>query len=286
MAPSRVATHGVAVDEGALNGLIQRQAQVLSRTQVYAGGGNDADVARKIRRREWVAVHPGVYVAHTGPLTTEQQEWAAVLYYWPAALAGTSALRAHGLARDSRLEAHAIHLVVARDRRVTARPGVRLTRQARFDADVQHHFSPPRVRVEHAVLDTAAALSREAAAVAVLADAVQSRRTTVERLLSALELRPRLRHRALLRDVLRDLDGGAHSVLERHYLQRASSAGTACRPGSVSGGWRSRAAPPIGTWSTSRRQRSSSSTGGSATRRLWTDGRTSSATSTPPSRAQ
>jgi hypothetical protein len=36
---------------------------------------------------------PGVYVNHTGDPTWLQRAWAGVLYYWPAALAGASAMR-------------------------------------------------------------------------------------------------------------------------------------------------------------------------------------------------
>ena len=48
--------------------------------------GQDADIARMLRRRDLVTVLPGVYVNHTGAQTWEQRAWAAVLYFWPAAL--------------------------------------------------------------------------------------------------------------------------------------------------------------------------------------------------------
>jgi len=66
----------------------------------------------------------------------------------------------------------------------------------------------------------AAAKTREDAAVALLADAVQQGRTTAGRLAAALEECPRLKHRRLLLEILRDVDAGAYSVLERHYLVR------------------------------------------------------------------
>ena len=50
-----------------------------------------------LRRREWARVHPGVYVAHTGPLSWPQRAWSAVLLVAPAALSGSSALHAHGV---------------------------------------------------------------------------------------------------------------------------------------------------------------------------------------------
>jgi hypothetical protein len=212
------------MDTESIAKLLDHQEQVLSREQVIARGGTDNDIARQLRRREWAQVHPGAYVAHTGPLTREQEEWAALLYYAPAALTGLSAMRAYGLLPGRDLapsERHRIvHLAVDRDRRLEARPGIRITRMQRFEEDVLGNYSPPRVRLEHVVLELVSSARREVGAVAVLCDAVQSRRTTAGRLLAALEGRPRLRHRALLRRILVDVSSGAYSVLEREYLLR------------------------------------------------------------------
>ena len=89
-----------------------------------------------------------------------------------------------------------------------------------FDARVMSNLSPPRIRLEHAVLDVAAAADDEATAVAVLADACRSRRTTPQRLLDALDQRPRIRHRRLLGRILHDVIEGVHSVLEHMFLTR------------------------------------------------------------------
>ncbi|WP_344778090.1 type IV toxin-antitoxin system AbiEi family antitoxin domain-containing protein [Nocardioides panacisoli] len=63
--------------------ILDEQDGVFSRVQA-AGAGLDATaVKRRLRRREWVAVHAGVYVSHTGPLTWRQRAWAAVLACWP-----------------------------------------------------------------------------------------------------------------------------------------------------------------------------------------------------------
>lgn len=75
--------------------LLDRQDGAIARRQALAAGLEATAVKRLVRRREWVAVHPGVYVAHTGPLTWRQRAWSAVLACWPAVLDGRSALRAH-----------------------------------------------------------------------------------------------------------------------------------------------------------------------------------------------
>lgn len=212
------------MDRHRLVRLLEQQAHVFSRAQVLEHGGSDNDIARMLRRREWSQVHPGVYVDHTGPLTREQHEWAAVLYCAPAALTGRSALRKYGVRvgreGDRPAGPEIVHVAVARHRRVESRPGIEPVRLSRFEEDVLENLSPPRVRLEHVVLDVASTAREESAAVAVLCDAVQSRRTSVGRLLAALEVRPRLRHRALLRRILDDVASGAYSVLEREYLLR------------------------------------------------------------------
>ena len=165
-------------------------------------------VARLVRRRELVEVLRGVYVDHTGPTSWQQRAWAAVLWAWPAALAGQSAWRAfEGPGRRSR-EVERLHVVVERHRRLTAPPGIVLHRRSGFADRVLWNLGPPRVRLEEAVLDVA------------LAAAAGGRRTTSARLRAALDGRPWVPRRALIGAVLDDVEAGSCSVLEREYLAR------------------------------------------------------------------
>ncbi|WP_056676049.1 type IV toxin-antitoxin system AbiEi family antitoxin domain-containing protein [Nocardioides sp. Root140] len=203
----------------ALASLLRLQDGVISRRQILELGGTDNDIERWCRRARLARVHEGVYVEHTGPLTREQRWWSAVLCHEPAALTGLSALRAHRirgpwLGREEKV----VQLLVSRTRRLHPAPGVELHRSQHFDQIAQLHLSPPRVAVEHAALGAASSARDDAAAVAVLADLCQQRRTTVGRLLEAIELRPRLPRRRLLVEILVDIDAGAFSVLERRYL--------------------------------------------------------------------
>jgi hypothetical protein len=199
-----------------ISDLLAHQCGVLSRRQVLTAGGDDVLIARMVRRREWARVHPGVYVDHTGPLTWHQRAWAALLYAAPAALAGRSALRAHGVRGYDADED--IHVVVSHDRRVRPRAGIRIDRLTDCERAVQLNLSPPRVRLEQALVRVASAASSDDAAVAVLADGCQSRRTTAERLARELRFTPRLPRRRLLLAILDDVATGAFSVLERRYL--------------------------------------------------------------------
>ena len=99
---------------------LAEQAGVISRVQAQANGLSEGDVRRLLRRREWVKVHPGVYVNHTGELTWLQRAWAAVLFAWPAA--GACSVLEHGyLIRVER--AHGLPRA-ERQRRATATLGV------------------------------------------------------------------------------------------------------------------------------------------------------------------
>jgi len=161
-----------------------------------------------------------VYVAQTGRLLWQQRAWAAVLVVGPAALSHESALRAfEGPGRRGRDTAR-IHVAVARGRNLVAPDGVRLPRVSRLDAGVQWNLSPPRIRYDDAVLDVAAGARSELDAIAALADACGSRRTTAARLLDRLPNRARIARRGWLEDILRDVADGTCSVLEHAYLDR------------------------------------------------------------------
>lgn len=223
------------MDLPAIDELLDLQDGVISRRQVLDRGGEDNDIERLLRQRRWARVHPGVYVHHTGPLTAWQREWAAVLFAAPAALTGWSALQRHGVRTGSeRSEPRSlVEVAVDHGRVVIAPPGVRIVRMRGFDDRVQPHLSPPRIRLEHVVLDLADSLD-ELSAVAVIADACRSRRTTPDRLLHAIDARSRLRHRNLLRRILGDVGSGTHSVLEWLYLtrvERPHGLPEACRQG-------------------------------------------------------
>jgi len=203
-----------------ISAILRDQDGVISRVQLLGCGLGPPAIARLVRRRELARVHPGVYVDHTGPLTWQQRAWASVLFSWPAALSHDSALRAaEGPGRRDR-DIQLIHVAVDRDRRLIEPSGVRIHRVADLDGRTQWNLGPPRIRYEHAVLDVAARASTDLDAIAVLADACGSRRSTARRILGVLADRPRQGRRAWLTDVLDDVAAGTCSVLEHGYLTR------------------------------------------------------------------
>jgi hypothetical protein len=170
-------------------------------------------------------VHPGVYVDHTGPLTADQQQWAAVLCCWPAALYGDSALEAFGAVpatHRTRVPPEArrvVHVAVEHPRKVASAPGISVHRVVGLEDKVLWNLGPPRLRFEHAVLTACAAAPTKPTALAIAADACQQRRTTAARLLDALGGYRRVRHGEWLRRVLHDVEAGVMSLLEHGYLR-------------------------------------------------------------------
>nr|WP_240044398.1 hypothetical protein [Nocardioides albidus] len=168
-----------------------------------------------------MAVHPGVYVVHTGPLTWRQRAWAAVLFHQPAALDGWSAIRAHeGPGRHGFDGRGPIEVVVPHASTPVRVDGVTVRRSRRF-AEIAHTgLTPPRLRYDDAIIALADRTGDELQAVAILADACGSRRTTATRLQARLAETPRLRRRTWLSGVLADVAEGTCSVLEHAYLTK------------------------------------------------------------------
>ena len=200
--------------------LLALQSGVVSRRQIHECGHTPADLKRMLRRRELNRVHVGAFVEHSGEPTWLQRAWAAVLSSEPAALYGISAIRAaQGPGMRSHDEAGPIHVAVDRHRHVQPPPGVVVHRMLGLDQRVQWNLTPPRVRIEEAVLDVAATAGDRFGAVAVVGNAVQGRLTTAQRLLVPLAGRTRIAHRQVLESVIHDVAAGACSALERAYLR-------------------------------------------------------------------
>ncbi|WP_121256244.1 type IV toxin-antitoxin system AbiEi family antitoxin domain-containing protein [Nocardioides ferulae] len=197
--------------------LLDLQRGVVSRRQLHERGFAKHDLDRLVRRRELTRVHPGVFVDHTGDLTTLQRQWAAILYAAPAALHLGSAL-------DLPTPGGLVHVAIDERRTVRAQPGMRVHRVADLDRIVHWQASPPRVRVEEAALEIAHRARSELDVVAVLADVVNRRLTTADRLKVALERRLRMARRRFVERLLDDLGSGVCSVLEHAFLVRVERA--------------------------------------------------------------
>lgn len=189
------------------------QDGVVSRPQLLELGATPNDIKRLLRRRDLTVVHPGVYVNHTGAPTRAQREWVAVHAAWPAALTRLSALP------DP--PGQVIQVAVASDRTVQMPERSVAFRTAQLDARVDWRAAPPRMRIEHALIDVMSDLvdgGDVAGAYAVLTRVAHTRRTGAEEVLRVLDGRARVPGRTTILGMLADLRDGACSVLERGYV--------------------------------------------------------------------
>lgn len=223
-----------ALDLQVMQQHLSDQAGVITRHQLLTAGASRADVRRLLARGTLHRRVPGIYTDHNGVLTWLQRAWVGVLHFEPAALDLDSALRAaNGPGWRGRKDAAPIQVAVDTSRRLgVTPPGFVVRRVAGFRAKVLWNTSPPRMRPEHAALDSALKAAAAADRVEALARAVRSRFTTADRLLEALASRARVPDRAELVAILRDVRDGTASVLEHGYLvnvERAHGLPTAAR---------------------------------------------------------
>jgi hypothetical protein len=115
-----------------------------------------------------------------------------------------------------------MHVVIPWERRVRV-PGIVVERRRDFERAVRAG-SPPRLRLEEAVIDLADRSPSKLGALEHVGRAVQRRQTTAVRLLDTVRARPRLTQRDWLESVLADVAVGACSVLEHGYLTKVERA--------------------------------------------------------------
>jgi hypothetical protein len=197
-----------------------RQLGIVRRNQLIAAGMTARAIDGMLVAGRW-RTHGSVLVAmHNGPLTPDQQLWAAVLNAGPfAALAARTAAAQHGLAGWT---ADCIEVLVPRGAAVPPGLGlsVKVHESRRFGpSDLHVGRALPQVRVERALVDAAVWSARPRTACGVLAAGVQQRLTTSAKLLTELELAGAVRHRRLLAAALADIGGGAQAVSEIDFVR-------------------------------------------------------------------
>jgi hypothetical protein len=142
--------------------------------------------------------------------------WAAVLYAGRnAVISHDTAAWLHGL-RDGCPAVVDVSVPHGRRHRPSRR-GVRV-RQTRHLTQRRHPVgSPPRTRLEETVLDLCDQYRTEEPVISLIIAACQRRLTTPARLRDAGRGRKRMKWRALVRDLLCEVEDGVQSELERRY---------------------------------------------------------------------
>ena len=197
--------------------LASRQADAVSRRQLYAAGVTRWQVRAKVRSGRWQTIGDQTVVLHNGPLPPETERWAAVFQGGPrACLDGTAALQVAGL---ERFDTARIRVSVPRGARVrrTKRFNIRQTR--RWAADDIVAVGIPRTRPATAAIRAAlwAGTDREAAYL-IVATAQQGLATP--RMLGEELLRIRRDKRRLaLEGVVNELLDGARTLSEAEVVE-------------------------------------------------------------------
>lgn len=177
----------------------------------------------------WRSPCTGAIVAHSGPMTERQRQRVALLWAGPgSALGGLTAAALDGFKsfksfRKRDEHADAIHLVV---------PVGRWVRGQRPELPVVVHYSrllgpdavhparePRRTRIARSLIDAASWMATDRGAQAVLASGVQQRLVRVADLSAIVDANQRLRRRALIRETLGDIAGGAQALSELDFTR-------------------------------------------------------------------
>jgi hypothetical protein len=208
--------------------LLEEQDSVLSRRQCLLGGMTEDQWQWRLDTGRWQSVLPGVVAAHSGEVTDRQRAWAAVLFVGAGAhLSADAALLQYGM----KLPAPAVIHVALPEQRIVVpqcfEPGGAHDDARRLQphrvrrlADWTHPArQPPVLRVGPATLHAAAWAPTARAAEWRVAGAVQQRLVRPGDLRQVLLGMPRLPRRALVREVLDDVELGAHAASELDFLR-------------------------------------------------------------------
>jgi hypothetical protein len=196
----------------------RRQAGVFTVQQAEAVGLSHAAVQAQVDAGRCSRIHRGVYLLGNMQPARQALEWAAVLAAGPGArISHESAAFNYGYVKR---RPALIDVTVPAPRTCRPLTGVRI-RRSRLLAELPEHPSRlPITSPSDTVLDLIAGFRSPHDVVALLTDAIRTRRVTASAILDAMGARPRLRHRQLVRDVLNDVMAGVDSVLEYRYLVR------------------------------------------------------------------
>ena len=199
------------------------QHGLISRGQLLGLGMTPSQARTNVTNGRWQRVYPGVYATFTGALDPTQRVWAALLYAGQDAVACcATSLWLFGVLDQA---PDPVHVSIPESRRVDPLHGVRPHRRRvldRLETPIHPAASPPRIRIEESLLDASIARS-EADAVGLILRATQRRLTTAARISAALSRRAVQPRRALIGDVLADVEAGVASPLERQYRRRVEA---------------------------------------------------------------
>lgn len=203
--------------------LAQHQGGVVSRRQAYAAGLTRGEVRAQVRARRWQRVWSCSLCLHTGPVSGEGLDWAAVFEGGGRAmLDGEAALLASGL---KNYEASTRRVSVPRGVKPLRGAGLDIRRTRRWSEDDRAASGVPRTRVPVAAVRAAMWATSDKQAALLLTMPVQQGLTTATLLGQALLAVRRDRRRSLMHDVVLDLVGGVRSLGELDFARECRRRG-------------------------------------------------------------
>jgi len=188
------------------------QCDLITRPQALAAGLTDAMLRSRLRAGgPWTAALPGVYFVHGGALTAGQREAAAVLYAGQGSvITGISALARMGM-RVSIPDI--VDVLVPHDQRRASCKFVRIIRTRRMPDHAWLTDGLSWAPAARSVADAARLRDEPNYVRALVADAVQQRKCTVQDLAAEVDAGPN-RGSAALRAALGEVSDGIRSVAE------------------------------------------------------------------------
>jgi hypothetical protein len=168
---------------------MRRQYAVVARSQALECGMTRGTIEYRLRPDgPWRQILPGVYVTVTGTATADQRDMAALLYAGPqSVITGPVAVRRHNL-RCAGL--NVLDVLVPADTRRKSTVYVQIQRTSRMPRDVCTTGPIRFSSLPRAVADAARGMTRFSDVQALVCEAIQRGRCTLEELVAELNAGP------------------------------------------------------------------------------------------------
>jgi hypothetical protein len=204
-------------DREQLASILRRQYDVISRKQALECGMTRGTIEYRLRPDgPWRQILPAVYLTVTGTATADQRETAALLYAGPqSVITGPVAVRRHNL-RCAGL--NLLNVLVPADSRRKSTGYVQIQRTIRMPGDL-YMTGPVRfTALARAVADAARGMTRYSDVQALVCEAVQRSRCTLDELAQELNEGPSAGarwYRMALTEVSEGIRSAAEADLKR-----------------------------------------------------------------------
>lgn len=194
-----------------IEALARARYDVITRAQLLGLGATPTWISYQVASGRWQRVLPGAYAIYTGTPTWRTRASAALAY---AGVGAALSHRSAGFVHEFFPTApRVIDVTVPVQRRVADQPGLVVHRRRRLAPAWGGLRATDR---PHTVLDLVAQAEHDDDVVGIVCAAVRAR-TWPREICDVLGTLPRVRHRALLLELLAEVADGIESPLERRY---------------------------------------------------------------------